>query len=428
MQRVAFKSAQGKSGYVEVAYLEERPLEVEGPFFAEERNLINILADMLRSHLDRGHSKHHIQRQLDHITALHDIDFAIVSSLEVRVTLNIVLEQITQHLGADAADILLLDATMSSLKCAAGRGFRTPEFYQEHLILGQGLPGRAALERRLIFVPNLREVTSDRNRASRIEKEGFITYHGIPLIAKGRVKGVLEIFHRCEFTPDDEWRSFLDALAGQTAIAVDNLEMFDEIQRSNLELEVAYDVTLEGWTKALDLRDKETEGHSARVTEMTVRLARAMKFDDRELTYVRRGALLHDIGKLGIPDSILLKPGPLTDDEWVVMRKHPVYAYEWLSPIAYLRPALDIPHYHHEKWNGTGYPVGLQEHAIPLAARIFAIVDVYDALTSDRPYRKGWTKEKTLEHIRSQSGSHFDPEVVQAFMKLVSEGIGPSSP
>ncbi len=181
----------------------------------------------------------------------------------------------------------------------------------------------------------------------------------------------------------------------------------------------AYDETIGGWSNALELRNEETEGHSRRVTVITLKIARMMNVKTAELVHVRRGALLHDIGKMGIPDAILLKPGPLTDEEWVVMRKHPVYAHDLLAPIDYLRPALDIPYCHHEKWDGTGYPRGLKGKAIPLAARIFAVVDVYDALTSDRPYRKAWTIEDTLEHIKAESGTHFDPQVVEVFMSTI---------
>lgn len=192
-----------------------------------------------------------------------------------------------------------------------------------------------------------------------------------------------------------------------------------EVRKSREDLSVAYDATLEGWVKALDLRDKETEGHSLRVTEMTVRMAQKIGIQDEELEHIRRGALLHDVGKLGIPDSILLKPGPLTDEEWRIMRRHPVYAYEWLSPIAYLQPALDIPHYHHEKWDGSGYPCSLREEEIPLAARMFALADVWDALRSDRPYRAAWPEEQVSTHIRSLKGSHFDPELVELFLELM---------
>ncbi|MGC9063072.1 MAG: HD-GYP domain-containing protein [bacterium] len=190
---------------------------------------------------------------------------------------------------------------------------------------------------------------------------------------------------------------------------------------ANRELLRAYDKTLEGWAYALDLRDKETEGHSQRVTELTLRIAKKMGVRDEDLIHIRRGALLHDMGKIGIPDNILLKPDKLSEEEWEIMKKHPVYAYQMLSRIEYLRPALDIPYCHHEKWDGSGYPRGLKGEEIPLAARIFAVADVFDALTSDRSYRKAWTKESAIEYIKGEAGKHFDPRVVDAFLKVIEE-------
>ena len=188
----------------------------------------------------------------------------------------------------------------------------------------------------------------------------------------------------------------------------------------------AHDATVESWSHLLNLRDKETEGHSERVTEMTVRLAVMCGMNEQEILYARWGALLHDIGKLGIPDSILLKPGPLNEEEWRMMRRHPLIAYEMLTSIEFLKPALDIPHYHHEKWDGTGYPHGLKGEEIPLSARLFAVVDVWDALRSDRPYRKGWSKRKVMDHIKLQAGTHFDPESARVFLRMVRmESIRP---
>ena len=191
-----------------------------------------------------------------------------------------------------------------------------------------------------------------------------------------------------------------------------------ELQRATQALTVAYDTTLEGWSRALDLRDHETEGHSRRVTELSVTLARSLGMRAEQIVQIRRGALLHDIGKLGIPDHILRKPGALTDEEWETMKTHPTLALELLAPIEFLRLALDIPHYHHEKWDGGGYPHGLKGEEIPLAARIFAIVDVWDALSQDRYYRKAWNPDRVREHIRSQSGRHFDPAIVESFLAL----------
>jgi putative two-component system response regulator len=193
-----------------------------------------------------------------------------------------------------------------------------------------------------------------------------------------------------------------------------------KLQEAHSQLLAAYEATIEGWSHAMDLRDHETEGHSQRVTKLTIELAQAYGFDDEAIHHIKRGALLHDMGKIGVPDSILHKPDKLTDEEWKVMRRHPELAYEMLSPVEYLRPALDIPYCHHEKWDGTGYPRQLKNTEIPLAARLFAVVDVWDALTSDRPYRSAWKEEDALAYIREQSGKHFDPQVVEAFFKLIS--------
>jgi PAS domain S-box-containing protein len=367
---------------------------------------------------ERKQAEEKIRQQMERLAALNLIDRAITSSFDLRMTLNIFLEQVTAQLGVDAAAVLLHHPTLHTLEFSAGHGFRGKGIGKLSLRVGEGYAGSAALERRLVSVDDITQAEPPFARAHLISGEGFIAYYALPLIAKGQVKGVLEVFHRARLNPDQEWLRFLETLAGQAAIAIDNAEMFNGLHRSNAELMRAYDATIEGWSRALDLRDKETEGHTQRVTEMTLRLAEAMGQKDESLMHIRRGALLHDMGKLGIPDGILLKPDKLTDDEWVVMKKHPQHAYDMLSPIDYLRPALDIPYCHHEKWDGTGYPRGLKGEEIPLAARIFAVVDVWDALRSDRPYRKGWSGEKVREHIRQQSGAHFDPQVVEVFLKM----------
>jgi putative two-component system response regulator len=192
-----------------------------------------------------------------------------------------------------------------------------------------------------------------------------------------------------------------------------------DLLQAHHELQDAYEATLKGWVRALDFRDNETGDHSRRVTLLTVELARLMGINEDELVHVRRSALLHDIGKIAVPDSILHKTGPLTEAEWDIMRKHPQIAIEMLEPIEYLRPALAIPFNHHERWDGTGYPRGIKGEEIPLAARIFAVVDVWDALSSDRPYRKAWPYDKIVEHMRQQSGTHFDPKVVELFLQMM---------
>jgi len=386
---------------------------------AEEVAACQLLAERAAASLENARLFEETSRSLEQVKALHTIDLTIASSFDLRLTLNILLEQTRTQLGVDAVDILVYNPHTQVLDFAASSGFRTTALQGTHLRLGQGYAGIAGLERKTVHVSSLRGRKTDFLRSPSFSAEEFDTYYGVPLIAKGQIKGVLEAYHRSPLKPDQIWTDFLETLAKQAAIAIDNATLFSDLQSSNAELTLAYDTTLAGWSKALDLRDKETEGHTQRVVETTIRLARAMRVIEAELTNVRRGALLHDIGKMGIPDEILHKPGPLSVEEWATMRQHPVHAREMLSPIAYLRPALEIPYNHHEKWDGSGYPNGLKGEQIPLAARIFTVVDVFDALTSDRPYRLAWPREKALDYIREQAGKYFDPAVVEMFLKIV---------
>jgi len=356
-----------------------------------------------------------IQRQVCRFQALRAIDTAISAGPDLQFTLGIVLEQIMSQLSVDAAAILLYHPETQGLVYEATRGFRTDSVLHSRLRMGKGFAGRAAQTQKTIHIPDLSVMNEDENQPLPIEAEGFKIYYGVPLIAKGSVKGVLEIFLRTDRPVEPDRLEFLEALAGQAAIAVDNSSLFEQLQDSNTELSIAYDATLEGWAKALELRDRETVGHAHRVIEMTLRVADRIGIRSESLQHIRRGALLHDIGKMGIPDSILLKPGPLTPSEWEIMRQHPVHAYEMLKTIDYLQPALEIPYCHHEKWDGNGYPRGLKGKNIPISARIFAVVDVWDALTSDRPYRCAWPEHLALEYIHMESGRHFDPQVVNAF-------------
>jgi PAS domain S-box-containing protein len=383
--------------------------------YDQDGNYAGALA-MLTDITERRQAEEKIRQQLRYLTALSEIDRAISSSFDLQLSLDTVLLHVVAQLGVDAADVLLFDSAFQGLEYAAGQGFHSPAIQKAPILLSKGHAARAVLNRRPVYIPDLKKQPDDSPRSALFEREGFVSYYAVPLFAKGELNGVLGIFHRSRLEPDKEWLDFLNTLAGQCAIAIDNATLFNGMQRSNIELALAYDATIAGWSHALDLRDKETEGHSRRVTDMSIRLAHAMGISKEEQVQIRRGALLHDIGKMGVPDGILLKPGALTDEEWAIMKKHPGLAYEMLSPIAYLKPALDIPYCHHEKWDGTGYPRGLKGEQIPLAARIFAIVDVWDALRSDRPYRAAWPIEKVREHIRSLSGTHFDPQVVTVFL------------
>jgi HD domain-containing protein/GAF domain-containing protein len=251
-------------------------------------------------------------------------------------------------------------------------------------------------------------------------------YAGAPIVsAHGDLLGVLEVLDPSPRQLDEGQNAALAALARQVTAqlelrraASDQSAITDKAARAASALSTAYDATLESMARALDMRDREAEGHLVRVADSTVKLAAAMGMPEAELANVRRGALLHDIGKMGIPDGILLKPGALNEEEWAVMRLHPVYAHEMLSPIQMLLPALDIPYGHHERWNGEGYPRRLKGEQIPLAARIFAVIDVWDALRSDRPYRTGWLEDRARDFISQRSGTDFDPAVVDAFLKM----------
>lgn len=353
--------------------------------------------------------------RLDRVAALRRIDLAIIEGKELVHALEVCLDQVVGQLLVDGAAVLLWEGDGPNLHVAAQRGLRTglrtlrpPPGYDS--------AGRAVTASVVVHV---RDLSLDPANAPQLSAEGFAAYFAVPLVAKGECRGVLKVFHQTPVDPGDEWVAFLETLAGQTAIAIDNACLFAELRRSNHELAAAYAATIAGWSRALDLRDEETEGHSRRVTELTLRLARAMGMPEKELAHLRRGALLHDIGKMGVPDRILRKPGPLSEEEWRVMRRHPQHAHDMLWPIEFLRPALDIPYCHHERWDGTGYPRGLKGEEIPLAARIFAVVDVWDALRSDRPYRPAWSERRVREHLRSVAGTHLDPAVVAVFLNTL---------
>ncbi|MDR3576071.1 MAG: GAF domain-containing protein [Anaerolineaceae bacterium] len=382
-------------------------------FNPNQERLLVLFANQAAVAMEHAGLLFETRLQLQRLKSLRRIDETISTSLDLDETINVLLEQITNQLNVDAADILIFNPETSNLEYSNSLGFNSRPLRDNELYAEKGLAYSTANEHHIVHISGPDLINYE---VPIIKEEHIVEYYGVPLVSKGALKGVLEIFHRSLLTVDEAWLDFLATLAGQAAIAIDDIGMFDNLQRSNKELTLAYDATIEGWSQAMDLRDKETEGHTRRVTEMTLQLAKVLGLSEEALVHIRRGSLLHDIGKLGVPDQILFKPGPLDENEWLLMKKHPEYAYQMLEPIEYLRPALDIPYCHHEKWDGSGYPRGLKGEQIPLAARIFAIVDVWDALTSDRPYRSAWPKEKTIEHIKSASGTHFDPEVVKSFL------------
>ncbi|MCX6035343.1 MAG: GAF domain-containing protein, partial [Chloroflexi bacterium] len=391
--------------------------EKREPFTAEKMRLARSIGEQAASAIRRLLLREQAGHRLQQLASLSEIDRTIASNFDLRVSLQMILQHVCEQLEVDAADVLVFNDRLQILEFAAGRGFHSAAIEGARLRLGEGQAGQAALERRIVKIPDVAASKTVFAQPELLKAENVEAYFAVPLITKGKIKGVLEIYHRTPLEPKEEWLDFLRTLAGQAAIAIDVVQLFDNLQRSTDELELAYDATIEGWSHALDLRDKETEGHTLRVADMTITLAGTFGLSEAELVQVRWGALLHDIGKMGVPDGILFKPGPLTDEEWVAMKKHPTFAYEMLSPIRYLRAAMDIPYCHHEKWDGMGYPRGLKGEQIPLAARIFSVVDVWDALTSERPYRKAWTHEKAKEYIYEQAGKQFDPKVVETFLR-----------
>lgn len=410
-----------------------RPIDMEGPFHSLARGDIWIEArttptrqpdgtviwdGYIQDITDRKNAEKQIRRQFKRLSALHNIDLAITGEFNLDQTLNLILQHVISQLNVDAACIMLLNSQNQMLEYGASQGFTSDVIRSTRLRPCEIYIGDAGTEPQQMLAGDPSQTTEQLRLILCSEDVPFVTYYGEPLLSKGKVIGVLQVFGRKNFYPDAEWLDYLQSLATQSAIAIDNSQLLTGLQLSNNELNKAYETTLEGWSCALDLRDKETEGHTRRVTDMTLLLAEKLGIDQEEMIHIRRGALLHDIGKMGVPDAILFKADKLTEEEWRIMRKHPDYAYQMLAPIEYLRSALIIPYCHHEKWDGTGYPRGLKGEEIPLPARIFSVIDVFDALTSDRPYRAAWSAQKACEYIISSAGTFFDPDIVKAFIEL----------
>lgn len=386
-----------------------------------EIKLLSAITNLAANAINRVTLYEQTVLQLQHMASLHQIDTAISSIFPLKRVFNILINNAIKQLGVDAASILLFNKSSKNLEFITGFGLKTNIIHKTKIRLGEGRAGTAALEKRTISMPDLKEAEDDFSQDILRNREGFVSHYVSPLIIKDEIKGVLEVFCRRRIETRPDWFDFFEALSTQAAIAVENANLFSDLQHSNEDLKFAYDATIEGWSKALDLRDKETEGHTQRVTMMAEEMAIVIGLDDKAVTNVRRGSLLHDIGKMGVPDAILLKPDKLSDDEWKIMKMHPTFAYEMLAQIKYLGDAIKIPYCHHEKWDGTGYPRGLKRKQIPLIARIFSLVDVWDAITSDRPYRAAWSVEKALDYILSESGKHFDPDLIVPFLQVINK-------
>lgn len=358
------------------------------------------------------YQRQQVAGQLERLTALRAIDKAINAGSDLSATLFILLESLMRLLNAEASVIYWRNPKTECLEIKATLGF----LGEAPRAAGTGVE-EAERSLRTVYIPDLAAVNPA--ISSVIQGQGVIAYYAVPLVAQGELRGVLEIYDRASH-PDESWRNDLESFAGQAAIAIVHSRLVEELQDRNAEMAMAYDATLRGWSRALDLRDRETEGHTQRVAAIAVKLAERMGLSGEDLVSFQRGAILHDIGKMGVPDSILLKPGPLDEAEWAVMRKHPVYAQILLAPVRHLEQALVIPLYHHERWDGSGYPFGLHGADIPLWARIFAVVDVWDALRSDRPYRRALEETTCMAHILEHAGRLYDPDVVRNFVDFIT--------
>jgi response regulator RpfG family c-di-GMP phosphodiesterase len=355
------------------------------------------------------------EEYVQRLDAIQEINNWINSEVDHLAVYNIILDRMATHLKVDAA-ALLLNTSHNVLVYTAGRGFSSSRIRQSKVNVGEGAAGTAAQTKMILHFNHPTTHETSPGFVELMKSEGFVGYLAAPLVVRERVVAVLELYSREPLLLSNDWVQYLSILAGQAAMAVRKDEIIRNQTRANIQLELAYGETLEAWMRAVELRDHYTAGHTQRVTEMALRLSTKIGVAADMLEHITRGALLHDVGKLAVPDEILMKNGPLNETEWKVMRQHPVHARELLEPIQYLKPAIDIPYCHHERWDGSGYPQGLRGEDIPLQARIFSVVDVWDALVSDRPYRNAWAEDKAMAYIQSKSGIEFDPVVVEAFI------------
>ncbi len=404
-------TADEKIGSFVVEYPGASPLDID--------KMLSDFCTLFESALQKMYSQKMIATQVGHISFLKLIGSTITTILDFESIANPLLERIREILDCDATSLYLVDKDAGALVCRARCNFRSIMNGKISVLLGEKYVGIAAEEQRIVSVSNFSDLDESGSFHQMIVRENFSSQHCAPILVGNKTIGVLEVFQRKPFTPTSDWLILFDAIATQTGLALDYNTIFADLQKAFMDLKVSYEATIDGWSRAMDFRDQETEGHSKRVTTLTTTLAVRMGLKGEKIDEINRGALLHDIGKIGIPDSVLKKPGPLDEEEWKLMKRHPVIAFRMLENIPYLKNSLNIPLHHHEKWDGSGYPEGLKGEAIPIEARLFSVVDVYDALTSHRPYRDAWSMEKTVAYIREQSGRQFDPTVVKEFLAIL---------
>jgi HD-GYP domain-containing protein (c-di-GMP phosphodiesterase class II) len=393
-----------------------------GELISSDVHLMQAVSEISSQAFYAADLLHNNATQIRRLSSFRKIDDSILSLFSTENLVELLLKEFTGNLNTDAAAITVINPETQQLEfySFSGMEFQEEPYLSEASVYVQGCDSILVIQNAKTGIHSQRTYPLHHP----IHNPELIGYALAPLRNVGQLLGAVEVFSKKEIQWDRENVQFFEALAKQTAIAIDKANMVLNLKKSNEELIKSYEETLEGWSRALDIRDHETENHTQRVTSLTIRMGKELGLSEQQLVQMRRGALLHDIGKLGIPDNILLKEGGLTDEEWTVMRRHPLTALELLKPIAFLAPAITIPYFHHEKWDGSGYPQGLRGGEIPIEARIFSIVDVWDALTCDRPYRKALPPFEAAAYLYSQSGKHFDPQIVSTFLKLlVSEGL-----
>lgn len=362
------------------------------------------------------------QSRTQHIAALRAMDVVISAGIDLRLTLWLILKQVTTLSYVEAASILLLDPHSQQLEQIISQSTPATRSVsaQRRQIDGQ----KAILEKKI--VQRRTEVAQTYRRQQKIKHstesgEHFVSYLAIPLMVRHEVKGVLEVFKHTPCEQELVSLAYLSMLAEEVAVAIHNANLSQSFAQAHIELTDAYDLDIQHWADAVERHEGQSVGYTKQMAEFTVQLAREMGLSEPEQLYIRWGVLLHDIGNMAVPEKLLTSSNPLSAQEWDMIHHHPTYAYQILDPISYLRRALDIPYCHHEKWDGTGYPRGLKGTEIPLAARIFAVIDVWTALRSERPYREAWSDSEAENYIREQAGKQFDPAVVEAFFKMREE-------
>ncbi len=362
-----------------------------------------------------------LHKQIARLNAMRKIDRSITAGLDMTIALNLILSEVIKQLGVDAAAILLLDPITQQLRYSTSKGFHSIGIQETSIPLGKGLAGKSGTTRKTLYV---RELSQEKNiyaRQNLFKTENFIEYYSVPLIAKGELKGTLEIFNRSHIYTNKNWTDYLEIIAGQAAITIDNAQLFINTKKSTLHLLKAYDELLEAAASAISQRDNNDPEHTQHLITLTLKLAKKLHVPPKQYTHIQRGILLHLLGTLDAPEKTRHNPTKLRADEWTLIKTYPDQAFSILNTIPELRPAIDIPYCYNESWDGTGYPRGLSGHEIPIAARIFRVVNIWNTLRIDRPYQKAMTDQEALNHIKNESGTRLDPEVVEAFLSILPE-------